>query len=172
MRNFKYSIETTFLKLKGLILVSLIIGFSLYFNSCQQNPDVDSESEAITSSEGTETEILTEESDSIIDAIAFKEVEVKPEFPGGEPAIKQFLMEHTVYPEKALEEGIQGVVLVEFTIDKEGEVTQPKIKNAVSPELDAEALRVISKMPDWTPGEHGGKKVKVKFKVPLNFNLE
>lgn len=159
-------------QLNGVILISLILGFSLSFNSCQQNPDEESKTDEQLAPEEIVAEPLIEEMDSTNNAIAFAEVEVKPEFPGGESAIREFLMMNTKYPEKALEEGIQGKVLVEFAIDKEGKVTDPKVKNRVNPELDAEAIRVVSEMPDWKPGESKGEKVKVKFTVPLNFNLE
>lgn len=101
----------------------------------------------------------------------FDVVEEMPAFPGGQTAMMQYLAKNVRYPAKAHQERIQGRVIVKFVVDKDGTVIQPTIARAVSPELDAEAIRVISAMPKWTPGKQRGKEVRVKFTVPIAFKL-
>ncbi|HJW31129.1 MAG TPA: energy transducer TonB, partial [Saprospiraceae bacterium] len=75
------------------------------------------------------------------------------------------------YPEEALKMKVQGQVIVEFIIDKEGNVTQPSIKQGLGAGCDEEAIRVVSAMPKWTPGMQGGQPVPVRMKVPFFFQL-
>lgn len=95
----------------------------------------------------------------------------KPEFPGGEDALKAFITANVDYPEEAKKNRITGKVFVSFVIDKEGKVVMVKIAKGVDPSLDKEALRVVNSMPAWKPGKHEGKLVKVKFTVPIAFAL-
>ena len=80
-------------------------------------------------------------------------------------------MHNTVYPRIAMENGIEGVVLVEFVINAKGRIIDAKILKSVHPLLNAEALRVVNMSPRWTPGFHRGKSVKVKYTFPFNFRL-
>ena len=100
-----------------------------------------------------------------------KNIDVAPSYPGGIDALILFLGKNTKYPNSAKENGIQGKVYVGFIIDKQGKVTDVKIKKGVSEVLDQEAIRVVSSMPDWTAGELKGKKVKVYYVLPINFKL-
>jgi len=100
------------------------------------------------------------------------EVEVMPEFPGGFTALQEFLMKNIQYPEQAKKEGITGKVFVQFIIDETGKVTDPTVLKSANPLLDAEAIRVVSAMPDWTPGKQKGEAVKVAFTVPIMFALK
>ena len=102
----------------------------------------------------------------------YYEVEVMPEFPGGFTALQEFLVKNIQYPEQAKKEGITGKVFVQFIIDETGKVTDPKVLKSVHPLLDAEAFRVISSMPDWTPGTVKGEKVKVAFTLPIMFAMK
>jgi len=97
--------------------------------------------------------------------------EVSPSFPGGEKALVAWLMENLKYPQTAMEEGIQGKVLVSFVIANEGSVVMPKIAKSVDPLLDAEALRVILSMPKWNPGKQKGKPVYTRYTFPVTFKL-
>lgn len=81
-------------------------------------------------------------------------------------------MKNLIYPISATEKGIQGNVVVQFVVEKNGMVTNPTILKGVSPELDAEALRVISSMPRWIPGRQGGRPVRVKYVIPITFRLQ
>ena len=76
------------------------------------------------------------------------------------------------YPEIARKNGIQGRVIVGVVVDKNGSVTNLTILKSIDPYLDKEAIRVISSMPKWTPGVQNGKKVRVKFTVPVSFRLQ
>jgi TonB family protein len=101
----------------------------------------------------------------------FQVVENMPEFPGGMAELMKFLQQNIKYPEQAQKDSIQGRVIVQFTIKKTGEVSDPTIMRSVSPELDAEAIRVVNAMPLWTPGEQKGEPVNVKFTLPIQFRL-
>ena len=101
----------------------------------------------------------------------FQVVENMPEFPGGMAELMKFLQQNIKYPEQAQKDSIQGRVIVQFVINKMGQVTNPTIMRSVSPELDAEALRVTNAMPLWTPGKQKGKAVNVKFTLPITFKL-
>lgn len=99
---------------------------------------------------------------------------VMPEFPGGQQALIQFLTTKIDYPNLGMEgNGTQGRVIIQFIVDKEGNVVNPKVVRSVDPYLDKEALRVINLMPKWKPGELAdGTKVAVKFTVPVMFRLQ
>lgn len=97
-------------------------------------------------------------------------VEVKPEFPGGMGAMMEYFAANIKYPETAAKANIQGRVIVRFVVDTEGNVTEPEIVRGVDPALDAEAIRVVSSMPRWTPGKQDGKAVRVRFVMPVNFS--
>ncbi len=95
--------------------------------------------------------------------------QVQPQFPGGQDSLQAFLSNNLVYPEKAKRDHIQGIVYVGFKVDRKGKIVNPKILSTVSEELDAEALRVVSLMPDWIPGTAGGSPVDVQYVLPLEF---
>lgn len=105
-------------------------------------------------------------------ALSFNEVEVKPEFPGGDAALLDFLMQNTKYPVEAKNKGIEGKVFVSFIIKKNGKVSDVSIIKGADALLDAEAMRVVKAMPDWKAGESDGKKVDVQYQLPLNFKLD
>ena len=101
----------------------------------------------------------------------FSVVENEPEFPGGVEALYKFISKNVVYPKKALKNGIEGKVVVEFVIEANGSVTNVKVFKSVNPDLDKEAVRVVSMMPKWKPGSQGGKNVRSRFRIPINFQL-
>lgn len=96
--------------------------------------------------------------------------EQMPQFPGGDDALRKYLVESIKYPALAGELGV-GRVFVSFVIDKDGSVTDAKVVRGVDPLLDKEALRVVNAMPKWEPGIQYGKAVKVQYTVPINFSL-
>jgi TonB family protein len=102
----------------------------------------------------------------------FDVVEVMPQFPGGAPALMQYLSQNIRYPKEAMESETQGRVIVTFVVCKDGSICDAKVVKSVSPALDAEGLRVISSMPNWTPGTQSGKPVNVKYTVPISFRLD
>jgi TonB family protein len=101
----------------------------------------------------------------------YTQVEIMPEYPGGFDGVRKFLAENIKYPAAAEEMGISGRVFVSFVVSETGEVTNAKVERGVDPELDAEALRVINQLPNWKPGVEKGKKVPVKFTMPIVFSL-
>ena len=104
--------------------------------------------------------------------MSYEEVEVKPEYPGGMGELGKLLNSNLKYPLISFENGVQGEVLVQFVIDKEGNVKEVTVFKGVDPYLDAEALRVIKMMPKWKPGKHEGKEVNVKCTIPVGFRLQ
>lgn len=98
-------------------------------------------------------------------------VEEMPQFPGGDKALIEFIKNELKYPPEAMKNGEQGRVVVQFTVDTLGNVVNPKVLKSVSPSLDREALRIVSKMPKWTPGKLAGKVVNVKYCIPVIFRL-
>ena len=102
----------------------------------------------------------------------FVVVEEMPMFPGGDPALLQYIADHTNYPEVAKENNIQGKVIVRFCVTSKGGVNQVSVLKSVDPELDAEAIRVVSSLPAFKPGKQGGKPVPVWYMVPITFTLK
>ena len=94
-----------------------------------------------------------------------------PEYPEGTNALLDYMRRTQIYPEDAKREGIQGRVLVQFIVEEDGSITNPKVVKSVCPSLDAEAVRIISSMPKWKPGKIDGKACRVRFTVPINFRL-
>lgn len=106
------------------------------------------------------------------ETVIFEVVENMPEFPGGQTALMQFLSKNIKYPTIAQENGVQGRVVVQFVVNKDGTVVDPVVMRGVDPYLDKEALRVIAAMPKWKPGMQRGKPVRVKYTVPVMFRLQ
>jgi TonB family protein len=103
----------------------------------------------------------------------FVTVENMPLFKGKSPeeGFREYINRKTIYPRIAERNGIEGSVLVEFTINEKGRVVDIKVIQGAHPLLDAEALRVVNSSPKWTPAMHRGKKVKVKYSFPFVFRL-
>lgn len=106
------------------------------------------------------------------DATIFYAAEEMPEFPGGYPALLNFLSQNIKYPAIAAESYITGKVTVNFVVNKDGSISDAKILRGVDQALDKEALRVINSLPKWKPGKQAGKTVRVSFSVPINFVLK
>lgn len=102
----------------------------------------------------------------------FQVVEEMPEFPGGMAECMKFLSKNIKYPNIAQENGVQGRVIVQFVVNKDGTIVDPVVVRSVDPYLDKEALRVIKAMPKWKPGKQRGKAVRVKYTVPVTFRLQ
>ena len=104
--------------------------------------------------------------------VIFRVVEQMPEFPGGMQKALEFLGKNIKYPVAAQEAKIEGRVIVQFVVGRDGSVTDVKVMRGVNPELDAEAVRVVSIMPKWNPGKQRGKAVAVKYTMPIMFRLQ
>ncbi len=101
----------------------------------------------------------------------FSVVEVQPEYPGGNEAMFHFLARNIRYPSSASRANIQGKVFVSFIVTSEGDIKNVSVLKGIGHGCDEEAVRVISKFPQWTPGKQDGKAVNVKYTVPINFQL-
>lgn len=126
----------------------------LMVSACAQQP---SEKEVIMVEEST-SEVL-------------QEAEKMPEYPGGFQALASELGAAIKYPSTAEQDNVEGTVFVQFVVSETGAVTNVEAKNSVHPELDAEALRVVNALKDWTPGQNDGKAVRVQMVLPIKFVL-
>ena len=97
--------------------------------------------------------------------------EQMPTFPGGDAALMKYLSENVKYPALAIKAQEQGRVVVSFTVEKDGAISDVKVARSVTPSLDAEAVRVVKAMPKWTPGKQDGQLVRVRYNVPVSFKL-
>ncbi len=109
------------------------------------------------------------------DVVSFHDCDIRPVFFNSQDPnqfLEKWVYQYLKYPEKALREGVQGRVMVDFIIEKDGKVTNVKISRGVSPELDAEALKVVAASPKWKPGRMAGEKVRTSMTIPVEFRLE
>ena len=99
----------------------------------------------------------------------FDVVEEMPQYPGGASAMMEYLMKNIRYPKDAFDAGVQGRVIIQFVVGKDGSISDAHVEKGVSLSLDEEALRVINSMPNWIPGKQNGVAVAVKYTVPVTF---
>ena len=109
---------------------------------------------------------------TIEDNKIFEVVEQSPSFPGGDGALMSWLSKNIKYPSMAAEIGVQGRVIVQFVVEKDGSITDVQIAKSVDPSLDKEAARVIKSMPHWIAGRQNGSPVRVRFTIPVTFKLQ
>lgn len=102
----------------------------------------------------------------------FDVVEQQPQFPGGMGALNQWLGSNIKYPPMAAENGIEGRVIVQFVVERDGSVSGVHVVRGVDSSLDKEATRVVAQMPKWIPGKQNGSAVRVKYTVPVTFRLQ
>ena len=98
-------------------------------------------------------------------------VEKTAEFPGGTEAMYKWLSKNIKYPAICQETGIQGRVVCQFVVNKDGKIVDVEVVRGVDPNLDAEAIRVIKAMPAWKPAKNGGKAVRMRYTLPIRFKL-
>ncbi len=110
--------------------------------------------------------------DSLGNKIDYYPYEIMPQFPGGDKELFRYLSQNVRYPVDAQKNKIQGRVIVQFYVSKTGKIVDVNVIRSISPALDAEALRVIYKMPKWEPGLQDGEPVRVKYTLPINFKLQ
>ena len=109
--------------------------------------------------------------DSVKKEMVYDMPEQMPQFPGGADAMEQFIATNLKYPQAAIDKKIQGKVYVQFIIEKDGTISEVKVRRGVHPLLDNEAMRVIKMMPNWKPGSMRGKTVRVRYTLPITFSL-
>ncbi len=116
--------------------------------------------------EGPEEEVIEEEE------IPYVFVEQRPSFKGGDAnAFSKWVASKLVYPEIAKENGVQGRVMISFTIKADGSVANVRVTRSLDPALDKEAVRVVSSSPKWTPGKQRDRAVNVSYSLPVIFQL-
>ena len=143
--------------------------------------DIELEEQEIISSEDDQSQVQqqtyvapapVEEVEEEAEEQIFTVVEKNPEFPGGAAALMKYLKDNINYPVIAQENGIQGRVICQFVVNRDGRIVDAVVLRGVDPSLDKEALRVVNSMPKWNPGEQRGKPVRVRFTLPVQFKLE
>lgn len=102
----------------------------------------------------------------------FDVVEQPPSFPGGMAALQAYLRDNIKYPVVAAENGIEGRVIVQFVVGKDGSISNVTVARSADASLDKEAVRVVKSMPKWTPGKQNGTTVNVKYTCPVTFRLQ
>ncbi len=117
-------------------------------------------------------EIVVEEKKPVEENKVFAAVEQMPQFPGGESALMQYISKNIKYPPVAMENGIQGRVVVQFVVTKTGKIGEVKIARGKDPDLDKEAMRVVKSLPDFIPGKMNGQAVNVWYTLPVTFKLQ
>jgi TonB family protein len=99
----------------------------------------------------------------------FTAVEQEPSFPGGKQAFANYLLTNVKYPDKARENKVKGIVYISFIVERDGSLTDIKLSSNLSPEIDAEAIRLMKECPKWNPGMQNGRTVRVAYTVPIGF---
>ena len=112
------------------------------------------------------------EEEEVKEKVIFQVVEEMPEFPGGMGEAMKFLAKNIKYPVAAQQAKIEGRVIVQFVVERDGSISDIHTLRGVNPDLDAEAIRVVSLMPKWKPGKQRGKAVAVKYTMPIMFRLQ
>ncbi|MBQ7192681.1 MAG: TonB family protein [Paludibacteraceae bacterium] len=139
--------------------------------------DVETEEIEINTEDDKDVEVIIQAPVEVVEEeeeeeVVFVVVEDMPEFPGGPQALMKYLGESIKYPLIAQENGIQGRVICQFVVNKDGSIVDVEVVRSVDPSLDKEAIRVVKAMPKWKPGQQRGKAVRVKYTLPVSFRLQ
>ncbi|RYZ47000.1 MAG: energy transducer TonB [Sphingobacteriales bacterium] len=146
-----------------ITLIALCVGFTALAQQRAKSPD------AVVQS-GSSQKVKDSTQQKAPDAAA---LQMLPEFPGGQPAIEQYIKANLKYPEQAKKDNIQGRVGVRFVINKDGSVGEAKVMKGIGGGCDEEALRLIKNMPKWNPGINNmGLPVKTVYALPITFSLK
>ena len=170
---------------KGDVLVVSFVGLKTQYLTVQSEvtklgihmkADVQNLEEMVVTAYAPEEEkkqpVAKEEVKQTEEEVIFQVVEQMPEFPGGMSEAMKFLAKNIKYPVAAQQAKIEGRVIVQFVVGKDGSISDVHTVRSVSPELDAEAIRVVSMMPKWNPGKQRGKAVPVSYTMPIMFRLQ
>jgi len=102
----------------------------------------------------------------------YARAEVMPSYPGGEGSLEKFVEDNLQYPQEAIDNGVEGRVLVTFDVDETGKIYRPAIASEkIGYGLEEEALKIVKAMPQWNPGKLKGKNVKTKFTLPIIYQI-
>lgn len=118
-------------------------------------------------------EVIVEEKAPVVEETkVFTSVEQMPQFPGGEAELLKWISTHIKYPAIAMENNVQGKVVVQFVVTRDGSIGEVKIARGKDPDLDKEAMRVVKTLPKFIPGKMNGQAVNVWYTLPINFKLQ
>ena len=164
-------------RLRVLLMLPVVALSVIVASACKQ--DTKSEMNVVTQDAPASDDYWVDiEEYDIVEADSTDEVfwvvDQRPEFPGGEAALMEYLRSNLEYPERCKENKVQGRVFISFVVNKDGSIVEPAVVKSAGPagvELDVEALRVVSSMPAWTPGKQNGEAVRVQYTVPVVFKL-
>ena len=106
------------------------------------------------------------------DNTVYVAVDEMPSYPGGKTEMYKFMKSELKYPQDAMDNGIQGRVIVDFVINRDGTIQDVTVKESVDPSLDAEAVRMVKAMPNWIPAKLDGKTVRGRYTLPVLFKLK
>ena len=140
--------------------------------------DADVEESTIQASDDTQQAVEVKytpvevEEEEVDEEQIFQIVEEQAQFPGGTAECMKFLSKNIKYPTISQENGVQGRVIVQFVVNRDGSIVDAKVMRGVDPYLDKEALRVVGLMPKWSPGKQRGKAVRSQFILPVMFRLQ
>lgn len=136
------------------------------------NVDFDKGTDDLSVVRTYQEEVIVEEKKPVEDNKVFDSVEQMPTFPGGEAELLKWISNHLKYPPMAMENGVQGRVVIRFVVTKDGSVGEVQVYRGKDPDLDKEAVRVVKSLPKFIPGKMNGQAVNVWFTLPVNFKLQ
>lgn len=175
--NFKDKSMTKYLLLGTLFISSIIPSFasSPKTGETSKNSKIEKRVQNIRVETDTPTAYawkqkkLNKDSGGSNDKIFVCGIEQQADFPGGMRALMEWVKSNKRYPEECVKEGIQGRVIVKFTIEKDGSVSNVKVVKGIHPLLDAEAVRLVESMPKWEPGKNEGEPIASQMNIPISF---
>ncbi|MCL1938068.1 MAG: M56 family metallopeptidase [Candidatus Azobacteroides sp.] len=149
-------------------LILPVVAMLLFFNSTFQTKAMP------THEMNSQPNLSTAQDEPIVkDSVQiYSLVDIRPQFPGGDVALMNWLAENIVYPKESAEKGVQGRVILQFVVNPDGSIGDIEVLKSLDPLCDNEGIRVVSVMPKWTPGELDGKPVSVYFMLPIMFQLQ
>lgn len=153
-------------------LIKYLLVLPLSFALITLNSCMDKEKEIDETSASETRAASPEETPEVPQEEVFVVVENQPEFPGGNAALMKFIGDNVKYPVEAQEKGVEGRVITNFVVEKDGSLSDFQVVRGIDPLLDAEALRVLQTMPNWEPGKQRGENVRVRFTLPVVFRLQ
>jgi len=157
----------------GLVLILTILSVS----ACRKSKVQTDKSEIATPSQHDTSNVVIDEFQEIPyypsqKTTPYEVVEQMPQFPGGDKKLLHFIDKNIKYPVIALENNIQGTVIIRFVVTKKGEVEKYEVLRSLDPACDREALRIVAALPNWIPGKQNGMNVNVYYTLPIRFKLE
>jgi TonB family protein len=159
--------------------LAYILTIVILISSCKQKSKETTDSSQIVNDEeflidslSPDSDFILDESDTIDGEVFFSVVEEMPEFGNGWEDIRKYILDNIEYPQTAIDDSIEGRVIIQFVINEDGSVSNPEVLRGIRFDLDEECIRVVKNMPDWKPGKQLGKLVKVRYVIPFIFRLD